>query len=153
MTERLTPETPTWGTPSGTLAPIVSTWRSMEKNGVRLAFGTDWTVAPMNPMLGLYAAVTRETTDGKNPGGWFPDQKLTLAEAIQAYTMGSAYAEFRENEVGSLTPGKFADVVVLDTDLFAIPPDKIKDATVVLTLLGGKTVYSKDLSPPSASKH
>jgi predicted amidohydrolase YtcJ len=128
-------------------------FRTFLNNGVRLAFGTDWTVAPMNPMLGLYAAVTRETTDGKNPGGWFPDQKLTLAEAIQAYTMGSAYAEFRENEVGSLTPGKFADVVVLDTDLFAIPPDKIKDATVVLTLLGGKTVYSKDLSPQSASKH
>jgi len=118
-------------------------FRTFLDHGVRLAFGTDWTVAPINPMLGLYAAVTRETTDGKNPGGWFPEQKLTLDEAIEAYTMGSAYAEFRENELGSLTPGKLADVVVLDSDLFAIPPEKLKGVAVTHTILGGKPVFSK----------
>jgi predicted amidohydrolase YtcJ len=118
-------------------------FRTFLDHGVRLAFGTDWTVAPINPMLGLYAAVTRETTDGKNPGGWFPEQKLTLDEAIEAYTMGSAYAEFRENELGSLTPGKFADVVVLDSDLFSISSEKLKDVAVTHTILGGKLVFSK----------
>lgn len=116
-------------------------FRTFLDHGVRLAFGSDWTVAPLNPMLGLYAAVTRATLDGKNPGGWFPEQKLTLEEAIQAYTMGSAFAEFREKEKGSLTPGKLGDVVVLDTDLFSIPPEKIKEAAVRYTIVGGKVVY------------
>ncbi len=116
-------------------------WRTFLDQGVRLAFGSDWTVAPLNPMTGLYAAVTRATLDGKNPGGWFPEQKLKLEEAIQAYTMGSAYAEFREKEKGSLTSGKLADVVVLDSDLFAIPPERIKDAEVRYTIVGGKVVY------------
>ncbi len=117
-------------------------FRTFLDNGVRLAFGSDWTVAPMNPMLGLYAAVTRATLDGKNPNGWFPEQKLTLREAIEAYTMGSAFAEFREKEKGSLTPGKLADVVILDTDLFSIAPEKIKDAAVRYTVVGGKVVYA-----------
>jgi len=116
-------------------------FRTFLDRGVRLAFGSDWTVAPLNPLLGLYAAVTRATLDGKNPGGWFPEQKISLAEAIEAYTMGSAYAEFRENEKGSLAPGKLADVVVLDADLFAIPPEKIRDVKVRATLVGGKIVY------------
>jgi predicted amidohydrolase YtcJ len=116
-------------------------FRTLLDHNVRLAFGSDWTVAPLNPMQGLYAAVTRATLDGKNPGGWFPEQKLTLEEAIQAYTMGSAFAEFREKEKGSLIPGKLADVVVLDTDLFSIAPEKIKDATVRYTIVGGKIVY------------
>jgi predicted amidohydrolase YtcJ len=116
-------------------------FRTFLDHGVGLAFGSDWTVAPLDPMQGLYAAVTRATLDGKNPGGWFPEQKLTLEEAIQAYTMGSAFAEFREKEKGSLTPGKFADVVVLDTDLFSIVPEKIKDAAVRYTIVGGKIVY------------
>jgi len=115
-------------------------FRTFLDHGVRLAFGSDWTVAPLNPMLGLYAAVTRATLDGKNPGGWFPEQKLTLEEAIQAYTIGSAFAEFQEQEKGSLTPGKFADVVVLDSDLFAMAPGKIKDATVRYTIVSGKVV-------------
>jgi len=118
-------------------------FRTFLDHGVRLAFGTDWTVAPLNPMLGLYAAVTRETTDGKNPNGWFPEQKLTLSEAIEAYTMGSAYAEFREKEVGSLTPGKLADIVIVDADLFALSPEKIKDVSVTHTVVGGKVVYSR----------
>jgi len=116
-------------------------FRTLLDHGVRLAFGSDWTVAPMNPMLGLYAAVARATLDGKNPGGWFPEQKLTLKEATEAYTIGSAYAEFREKDKGSLTPGKLADVVVLDSDLFAIAPKKIKDAAVRFTIVGGKIVY------------
>jgi len=116
-------------------------FRTFLDHGVRLAFGSDWTVAPMNPMLGLYAAVTRATLDGKNPNGWFPEQKLTLQEAIEAYTMGSAYAEFRETEKGSITPGKLADVVILDTDLFAIAPGKIKDTAVRYTVVDGKVVY------------
>jgi hypothetical protein len=116
-------------------------FRTFLDHGVRLAFGSDWTVAPLNPMQGLYAAVTRATLDGKNPNGWFPEQKLTLKEAIEAYTMGSAYAEFREREKGSLTQGKLADVVVLDADLFSIPSEKIKDASVRYTIVGGKIVY------------
>jgi hypothetical protein len=116
-------------------------FRTLLDNGVRLAFGSDWTVAPLNPLLGLYAAVTRATLDGKNPNGWFPEQKLTLKEAIEAYTMGSAYAEFREKEKGSLTPGKLADVAIFDTDLFSIAPEKIKDAAVRWTIVGGKVVY------------
>ncbi|MBA0088265.1 MAG: amidohydrolase [Acidobacteria bacterium Pan2503] len=116
-------------------------FRTLLDHGVRLAFGSDWTVAPLNPMVGLYAAVTRATLDGKNPGGWFPEQRLTLEEALQAYTMGSAFAEFREREKGSLTPGKLADLVVLDRDLFAIAQEKIKDAAVRYTIVGGRVVY------------
>ena len=108
---------------------------------MRLAFGSDWTVAPLNPMLGLYAAVTRVTLDGKNPNGWFPEQKLTLKEAISAYTIGSAYAEFREKDKGSIRPGKLADVVILDADLFSMAPERIKDATVRYTIVNGKVVY------------
>lgn len=120
-------------------------FRTFLEHKVRLAFGSDWTVAPLNPLLGLYAAVTRATLDGKNPGGWIPEQKLTLPEAIEAYTMGSAYAEFREKERGSLTPGKLADVIVLDSDLFSVAPEKIKDVKVLTTIAGGKVVYQAQL--------
>ncbi len=116
-------------------------FRTLLDRGVKLAFGSDWTVAPLDPMSGIYAAVTRRTLDGKNPGGWFPEQKITLTEAIEAYTMGGAYAEFREHELGSLTPGKLADIVVLDADLFAIAPEKIKDVKVTRTIVGGRVVY------------
>jgi len=107
-------------------------FRTFVEHGVRLAFGTDWNVAPLNPMLGVYAAVTRATLDGKNPGGWFPEQKLTVAEAIEAYTMGSAFAEFQENEKGSITPGKLADMVLLSDDIFTIDPAKIRDRKSVV---------------------
>src|SRR5262249_57618494 len=96
----------------------------------------------MSPLLGIYAAVTRATLDGKNPGGWFPEQKLTVAEAVEAFTLGSAYAEFRETKKGSLTPGKFADVVILDADLFAIGPDPIKDAPVPNPPPAAKLIYT-----------
>jgi predicted amidohydrolase YtcJ len=116
-------------------------FRTFLNHGVRLAFGTDWNVAPLNPMLGLYAAVTRATLDGKTPNGWFPEQKLTVAEAVEAYTMGSAYAEFQENDKGSITPGKLADMVLLSDDVFSIDPAKIRDVKVMTTFVGGKIVW------------
>src|SRR5207249_6998937 len=105
--------------------------------GVRLAFGTDWSVAPLNPLLGLFAAVTRETLDGKHPGGWVPEQKITLAEAVEAYTLGSAFAEFQEKDKGTLAPGKLADLVVLSADIFRIDPHALREAKVDLTMVGG----------------
>ena len=116
-------------------------FRTLLDHGVRLAFGTDWEVAPLNPMLTVYAAVTRATLDGKNPNGWFPEQKLSVPEAIEAYTMGSAYAEFQENEKGSITPGKLADIVLLSDDIFTIAPEKIRDVKVLKTFVGGRLVF------------
>ncbi len=118
-------------------------FRTFLDNDVRLALGTDWTVAPLNPLLTIYAAVTRATLDGKNPNGWVPEQKLTVAEAVEAYTMGSAYAEFQEREKGSITPGKLADMVLLSDDIFSIPPTAIRDVKVETTVVGGKVVFSK----------
>ncbi|MGA3325116.1 MAG: amidohydrolase [Terriglobia bacterium] len=119
-------------------------WRSMLDAGAPVAFGSDWPVAPLSPILGIYAAVTRATLDGKHPDGWFPEQRITVEEALRAYTQGAAYAAFQENEKGSITPGKLGDVVVLSDDLFTIPPAKIKDAHVVMTVVGGKIVYRVD---------
>ena len=116
-------------------------FRRFLDDGVRLAFGTDWHVADLNPLVGLYAAVTRRTEDGKHPDGWVPEQKISLAEAIECYTMGSAYAEFQEKEKGSITVGKLADMVLVSEDLFAMPPAKIRDAKVVTTIVGGRVVY------------
>jgi predicted amidohydrolase YtcJ len=121
-------------------------FRTFLDHGVRLAFGTDWDVAPLNPMLGVYAAVTRATLDGKNPNGWFPEQKLTVAEAVEAYTMGSAYAEFQEKEKGSITPGKLADMVILSDDIFKIDPVNIRDVKVLNTFVGGKMVWDAAVS-------
>jgi len=119
-------------------------FRTFLDHGVRLALGTDWNVAPLNPMLTLYAAVTRATLDGKNPQGWFPDQKLTVKEAIEAYTMGSAYAEFQEKEKGSITAGKLADMVLLSDDVLTIDPVKIRDVRVLKTWVGGKLTYDAE---------
>jgi predicted amidohydrolase YtcJ len=116
-------------------------FRTFLNHGVRLAFGTDWDVAPLNPMLTVYAAVTRATLDGKNPGGWFPEQKLTVPETIEAYTMGSAYAEFQENDKGSITPGKLADIVLLSDDIFTIDPVRIRDVKVLKTIVGGRVTF------------
>jgi hypothetical protein len=116
-------------------------WRSMLEAGAPLAFGSDWPVAPLNPLLGIYAAVTRATLDGRHPQGWIPEERLTVEEALRAYTQGSAFAAFEEKEKGTIAPGKLADVVVLAQDLFSIPPVKIKDARVALTIVGGKVVY------------
>jgi hypothetical protein len=116
-------------------------FRTFLNHGVRLAFGTDWDVAPLNPLLGLYAAVTRATLDGKHPAGWFPEQKLTIEEAIEAYTMGSAFAEFQDRDKGSITTGKLADMILLSEDLLTIAPAKIRDVKVLKTIVGGKVVF------------
>jgi predicted amidohydrolase YtcJ len=116
-------------------------WRSLKNHGVVLAFGTDWPVVPLNPLLGLYAAVTRRDTTGYPPGGWFPEQRLTIREAIEAYTLGSAFAEFMEKEKGSLEPGKLADIVIFDNNLLEIDPADLLKTKVVYTFLGGKIVY------------
>jgi predicted amidohydrolase YtcJ len=119
-------------------------FRTFLDNHVRLAFGTDWFVAPLNPMETIYAAVTRATLDGKHPDGWQPQEKLTVAEAVEAYTMGSAYAEFQENVKGSISVGKLADFVILSDDIFTIRKETIKDVKVLKTVAGGKITYSRD---------
>lgn len=117
-------------------------FRTFLDRKVRLALGTDWYVAPLNPMLTIYAAVTRATLDGKNPNGWVPEQKISVKEAVAAYTMGSAYAEFQEKEKGSITRGKLADIVMLNSDIFSINPAKIPGVKAEMTIVGGKIVYS-----------
>jgi hypothetical protein len=123
-------------------------FRAFLDAGVRMAFGSDWPVAPLDPMLGLDAAVNRQTLDGKNPGGWFPEQKVTLAEAIRAYTLDAAYAGYMEDRTGSITAGKQADLVLLDRDLFAAPPAQIKEAKVDLTMLAGRVVHERAARVP-----
>lgn len=125
-------------------------FRTFMQHGVRLAFGTDWPVAPLDPMLTLYAAVTRATLDGKYPDGWFPEQKLSIQEAIAAYTMGSAYAEFQEREKGSIEPGKLADMVLLSQDVLKIAPAAIRDTHVLKTFLGGVEIYDAATAPRPA---
>ncbi len=116
-------------------------FRTFLDKGVRVAFGSDWPVAPLSPILGVYAAVTRATIDGKNPNGWVPAQKITVEEAVRAYTAGSAYAEFTDAEKGTLAPGSLADVIVLSDDIFAIAPESIRDVRVRTTIVGGRVVY------------
>ncbi|MDX6271515.1 MAG: hypothetical protein QOD28_2738 [Acidobacteriota bacterium] len=116
-------------------------FRSLLDAGATLAFGTDWYVAPLNPMFGIYAAVTRRTLDDKNPQGWIPEQKITVEEAVRAYTVGSAYAEFAEHSKGTLAPGKLADLVLLSQDIFRINPVEIERTKVRLTIMDGRVVY------------
>ena len=116
-------------------------FRSLLDSGATLAFGTDWTVAPLNPVLSVYAAVTRRTLDGKNSKGWIPEQKISVEEALRAYTVGSAYAEFQETVKGSITVGKLADLVILSRDIFKIDPKDIENVKVVFTLVDGRIVY------------
>ncbi|MGQ9800845.1 MAG: amidohydrolase [Candidatus Saccharicenans sp.] len=118
-------------------------FRSLQAAGAVLIFGSDWTVAPLNPLTGIYAAVTRRTLDGKNPEGWIPEEKISLEEAIKGYTIRAAYAEFSEKEKGSLQEGKLADLVVLDRDLFRLKPEEIAGTRVLLTMVDGRIVYSK----------
>jgi predicted amidohydrolase YtcJ len=119
-------------------------FRTFLNHGVHLAFGTDWDVAPLNPLLTIYAAVTRATLDGKNPNGWFPEQKLTVEESVEAYTMGSAYAEFQDKDKGSITPGKLADMVLLSDDIFTIDPVRIRDVKVMKAIVGGRVIWDED---------
>jgi predicted amidohydrolase YtcJ len=116
-------------------------FRSLLAQGGRLAFGSDWTVAPIDPILGIYAAVTRRTLDDKNPEGWVPEEKITVEQALRAYTAGNAYGVFAESRRGKLAPGYLADLVLLDRNLISIPPGTISQARVRATLVGGKIVF------------
>lgn len=118
-------------------------FRSLLDAGAVLTFGSDWPVAPLDPLLGIYAAVTRRTIDGAHPRGWFPEQRITVEEAVRAYTVNNAYAEFAEKEKGSLEPGKLADMVVLSKDIFSIPPEQIPTAKVMMTIVGGRIVFEQ----------
>jgi predicted amidohydrolase YtcJ len=117
-------------------------WRSLLNTGAMLAFGTDYPVEPLNPMEGLYAAVTRKDRHGEEGEGWFPEQKLTMEEAIKYYTWGSAYAQFMDNRKGMIKPGYLADIVITDKDLLTIPENEIMKTKVDYTIVGGKVVYA-----------
>jgi predicted amidohydrolase YtcJ len=119
-------------------------FRSLLDHGAPIAFGSDWFVAPPTPLEGIYAAVTRRTLDERNPGGWVPEQKITVEEALRAYTSGSARAEFAEGDKGILARGMLADFVMIDKDLTRIPPETIRDARVTRTFVGGREVYVTD---------
>ena len=118
-------------------------FHSLVAAGARPAFGSDWTVGPLNPLLGVYAAVTRQTLDGAHPDGWIPEQKLTVDEALTAYTHDAARAGFMEDRVGSLRPGMLADIVVLDRSPFDVEPGRIRELAVERTIVGGETVFDR----------
>jgi len=115
-------------------------FKSLFDAGARVAFGSDWFVAPPTPLEGIYAAVTRRTLDDKNPGGWVPEQKITVDQALQAYTINAAYASFDEKIKGSLEEGKLADFVILSDNLFTIRPQRIREVEVLATYVDGKRV-------------
>jgi predicted amidohydrolase YtcJ len=116
-------------------------FRSLLDHGAHLTFGSDWTVAPIDPILGLYAAVTRRTLDDKNPGGWIPEQKISLEEALRGYTVSNAYGMFAEHSRGMLRAGYRADLVLLEKDLFGIPPEDIAGVGVRVTVVGGRVGF------------
>ncbi|MEI6739538.1 MAG: amidohydrolase [Gemmatimonadaceae bacterium] len=118
-------------------------WRSLLDAKAPMAFGSDWFVAPPTPLEGIKAAVTRQTLDGKAPTGWVPEQAITVEEALRAYTRGSAFAGFQETTLGTIAVGKLADLVMLDRDLTAIPPQTIDQTVVRMTVVGGRVVYER----------
>jgi predicted amidohydrolase YtcJ len=118
-------------------------FRSLLDAGAVLAFGSDWFVAPINPLAGIYAAVTRRTLDGKNPNGWVPQQKISVAEAVHAYTVGSAYASLEDGAKGSIEPGKLADLAVLSDDIFHMNPVDIENSRVNITIFDGKVIFER----------
>ncbi len=118
-------------------------FKSLVDKGTLLAAGSDWTVAPLDPLTGIYAFVTRQTADGKNPQGWFPEQRIPLEEAVKAYTLNGAFAEFSEHRKGSIEKGKLADLVVLSRNLFKIPPEEIQETEVKMTIFNGKIIHRK----------
>ena len=124
-------------------------FRSLLDSGARLAFGSDWDVAPISPILGISAAVTRRTLDGKNPRGWVPEQKISVGEAIRAYTQAAAWAAFEEKEKGTLAPGKLADFVVLSGDPLSLSPAEIEKIVVETTVVGGRIAH--DSGRPGAA--
>jgi predicted amidohydrolase YtcJ len=116
-------------------------WNSIAKNGGHLAFGSDWNVVTLNPWEGLQMAVTRQTTEGKPDGGWMPEQRVTLAQAVEAYTLGAAYAGRREKTEGSIEPGKLADLIIVSQNIFEIDPHAIAQTKAIETIVGGRVVY------------
>ncbi|ULQ51783.1 amidohydrolase [Flavihumibacter fluvii] len=120
-------------------------FKSLLDNGAGLTFGSDWTVGPLSPIEGIYAAVTRRTLDGADPNGWYPGQKISVDEALRCYTVNNAFAGFREKKSGMLKAGMLADFVLLSDDLFKVAPEKIKDVKVIRTILNGKLVYDAGL--------
>ncbi len=121
-------------------------FRTLLDTGAVLAFGSDSPVASLDPLWGIYSAVTRQTADGKNPNGWIPEQKITVDEAVRAFTYGSAYAEFQENVKGTLEVGRLADIIIISDDIFKIDPVKIRDAKVLTTVVDGRIVYQASQS-------
>ncbi len=119
-------------------------WKSLLDGGAKLAFGSDWFVAPPIPLETIYAAVTRRTLDDKNPGGWLPQQKISVEQALQAHTINAAYAARDEDRLGSLEKGKLADFVMLDQNLFEIAPETIRDVNVLMTVVGGEIVFERE---------
>jgi hypothetical protein len=119
-------------------------FRSLLEARARLAFGSDWFVAPPTPLEGIYAAVTRRTLDGAHPDGWHPEQRIGVEDALRAYTTGAAYASFEERDKGALTRGMLADFVILDRDITRVAPDTIRDARVMATVVGGRVVHSSN---------
>lgn len=118
-------------------------FRSLIDAGARPSFGSDWTVAPIDPLFGIYAAVTRRTNDGANPDGWVAAEKIDVADAVTAYTATNAYASFLEEVLGELAPGKYADLVVLSDDIFTIGPVEIENVRVDMTMVEGRVVYRR----------
>jgi len=116
-------------------------FKSLLADGANVTFGSDWTVAPLDPIAGIYAAVTRRTLDDKNPNGWFPEEKISVEQALKCYTANNAYACFQENKLGKLKTGMLADFVVLSDDILSIAPEKIRDIKVLRTVVNGKEVW------------
>lgn len=121
-------------------------FRSVLDAGGTLVFGSDWFVAPVDPLQGIWAAVSRETIDGANPAGWYPEQRITVDEALRAYTAANAYATFAEADRGVLREGMLADLVLLDRDIRSIPPAEIREAQVMATVVGGRVVFRSRVS-------
>lgn len=118
-------------------------FRSLLASGAVLAFGSDWHVAPMQPLMGIYAAVTRATLDDRRPGGWIPEEKIGVAEAVRAFTMGGAYASFDEKIKGSIETGKLADMAVISEDILTIEPARIDRTRVDMTVFDGKVIFRR----------
>ena len=121
-------------------------WMSgtLEKAGASLAFGSDWPVAPLDPLRGIFVAVNRTNFDGEPAGGWIPEERLSLADAIRAFTSGAAWASFDEQRKGTIERDMLADIVILSEDVFTLPPDRLLEAEVVMTIMDGKIVYRRD---------
>jgi len=116
-------------------------FKTLLESGANVTFGSDWPVASLDPLMGIYTAVTRHTRDGKNPNGWYSQEKISVEDAIRCYTINSAYAGFQKEKLGTLESGKLADFVVLSKDITTIEPEEILNTTVVRTVVGGKDVY------------